>query len=244
MANYKSIIPKMTGYTDKETGITVSGSGKDSPTYPVWGAFDGKESSNYTASYSVNDDKWIKIDFRKKYMIRKYEIFSPWGAGNYEPNDFNLEGSNDDAKWDVLHEVRNNTLKEAWLRYEIENRKSYRFYRLNVLKTRDKSRLSIGEIKLYIDLDIPQIKTLFLLQDNEGKHYTVKSEFYDKDNEKFIPIEEIGNKILLTKEDYHKYGFDDVELITKDMTIDEDIFKPIDKLKGKFKLRIWEDKQI
>lgn len=84
------------------------------------------------------------------------------------------------------------------------------------------------------------IKKYLLKQKNQ--YYTLKSEFYKNGNYK--PIKELEGKEILTQNNFETYGIEDLSLLTQDIEIEEETFKPKNKLKlinnGKFDILMKE----
>lgn len=114
---------------------------------------------------------WVKYEFDLPIVISKY-VLQVTGIINGAPTQWTFEGSNDDTSWTVLD---TKTGISDWTsgmtkEFEFQNNVNYKFYRLNVVTTKDGSeRIQLAEVDMfeYVFYD------KFLLQvDNE--RYTSK----------------------------------------------------------------------
>lgn len=189
MANYKSIMPVMTGHIHSETGIIVSASSEYSNEYPAWKAFDDDTDNKWQGDNSMKKG-WIKVYFSNmRYIVRKIAIYSVLN----EPNNWSFEGSNNDVDWQELYSSTEKIPNNQWVNFEFENEKRYKYYRLNI---KDAARYPyIGEIKLYEDLDFISNRILFLTRDGE--------KVYDDNGQ-------IG-VYPLSEDVFKEYGLEDIE---------------------------------
>lgn len=84
-------------------------------------------------------NNWICFDFKeKKVMPTSYKIRSSlYSANSYNPKSWNIEGSNDNANWDILSEEKDSPLlngKHIVHLFSItqSNNKSYRYIRMKL----------------------------------------------------------------------------------------------------------------
>lgn len=94
----------------------------------------------------------------------------------------------------------------------------------------------IGRIQ-YIEIYSPK----YLIKDIKNNIYSIKPEFYN--NGQFQPLI-LEGKINPNDNDFINSGFDDLMLLSQDMKVGEETFKPVDKIKlingGKFKILMKE----
>ncbi|WP_461614590.1 discoidin domain-containing protein [Clostridium sp. Marseille-QA1073] len=193
MANWKSVMPTMNGYTDEKTDTVVSASSEYDTTNSAWKAFDGiYGGGNYWCTKTGENTGWLKVGFNfNRYIIKRYGILS---HASFYPVDWNFEGSNDGETWVVLHSIVGGKDGSKWSYYEFDNKRPYRYYRINVTKGAG-ALLYIFEMQLFVDLDAPSVKTLFLIGGGE--------KVYDDDGQvgAYPPSEDI----------FKEYGLEDIE---------------------------------
>ncbi|MBU3208505.1 hypothetical protein KPL28_02510 [Clostridium algidicarnis] len=83
----------------------------------------------------------------------------------------------------------------------------------------------------------PPAKHLFK-QNNQ--YYSIKSELYN--DSKFQPITELQGKSSLSKDDYNNFGIDDLNILTQNMTVGTETFRPIDKFTGEIEIYKYTEK--
>ncbi|MBU3171339.1 hypothetical protein [Clostridium estertheticum] len=93
--------------------------------------------------------------------------------------------------------------------------------------------LNIREIKIYGNC----------LQKNlmkqASQYYTIKSDYYNDVTHNFKPLTLTGG-IVPNEADYKTYGFDDLNLLTQNMTVGTETFRPIDKFDKSKPLEIYK----
>lgn len=86
-----------------------------------------------------------------RYILQQFDI-QTYGGGNANgPTSWNLEGSNDNITWNILHTasfllITNQTYQSPLF----SNTTSYSIYRINVLTSNGGTNVAIGEINLYV----------------------------------------------------------------------------------------------
>ncbi len=94
----------------------------------------------------------------------------------------------------------------------------------------------IGRIQ-YIEIYSPK----YLIKDGKNNIYSIKPEFYNNGQFQSLALD---GKINPNDNDFINNGFDDLTLLTQDMKVGEETFKPVDKIKlingGKFKMLMKE----
>ena len=116
------------------------------------------------------------------------------------------------------------------------------FEKTNLEKTNHHIEIIANDDK-YVELDAIDIdedgyliETVKYLIKQYGKYYSIKPEYYDLEGDNFIPLELYGGSEPNTS-DIMNYGFNDVRNIYNNMTVNNNIFRPIDKLYGKFEIK-------
>lgn len=199
MANYRSVMPKMTGYST--SGIKVSASSEEGWNYACWRLFDGNTDNS---SWGTNNSNygWVLIDFGSaKYRIRKLDLYCKMHNSNY-PHKWRFEGSNNNLNWDTLISVNNSTSLNRWISYAFNNTQKYRYYRFNILQGsggNSQWNLTLTQLKLFEDLDFKVDG--FLLQNNK-EYYTIKNSELEKLPQPFDIVDAFKN-----------YSFYDINLI-------------------------------
>jgi hypothetical protein len=83
----------------------------------------------------------------------------------------------------------------------------------------------------------------YLIKQYDGKYYSIKPEYYNNHINNFIPLELYGGSEPNTN-DIMNYGFDDVRNIYNNMTVNNNIFRPIDKLYDRFEIKKYSFKPV
>ena len=78
----------------------------------------------------------------------------------------------------------------------------------------------------------------FLIKQN-NQYYTIKSMYYNNGNFKPLTLEGVT---LPTKNDYENFGFENIDVLTKEMTVDVETFRPYEKLNDEFEILMYVDK--
>jgi len=143
-----SAIPVMTSKTTPSG--TVTASTERSELYGMYKAFDG---SYDTIWQPVGIVGWLMYQFTLPKKIVKYSVSSSTIAGTETmyPKSWTFEGSNDGILFDVLDTQSNIT---GWIlsqtkTFDINNVKTYLYYRINVSLHNGGSYLAIGELSMF-----------------------------------------------------------------------------------------------
>jgi hypothetical protein len=121
-----------------------------------WMAFDG-DPVTYWSNEAEDFPVWIKLDFGSNTPLYGYNFRNSSEYGNESPMSWDLEGSVNDADWDILHSIVNNTntTNGAWKStntygYSLTPSGSYyRYYRINISESNNVVQATIGEIKYW-----------------------------------------------------------------------------------------------
>ncbi|MGO4730233.1 discoidin domain-containing protein [Paenibacillus sp. 2KB_22] len=111
-------------------------------------AFD-KNTGTYWQAQSKSG--WAKYEFDLPIIISKYSLRAT-GTINGAPKQWTFEGSNDDQNWIVLDSRTNITNWTSGLiqQYVFSNAIKYKFYRLNIVTTKDDTeRIQLSEIDMF-----------------------------------------------------------------------------------------------
>jgi hypothetical protein len=154
-STYVNAVPPMTSGTTN--GVTVTDLSHWSTTEVGWKLFDGISgvSGNDWAAASVTLPQWVKVDFgaNPAEVVVRYAIVAANQPAKCA-SAWNLEGSNDNAVWDML-DSRSGYID--WVAYgskafNLSNITPYRYYRISVTATvTSGSTPVIGEVVLYKD---------------------------------------------------------------------------------------------
>lgn len=142
-----SAIPPMTSNTAPSGKVSVS-TFSDGYLHYAYRVFD-KATSTYWQAQAKSG--WAKYEFDLPIVIAKYSLRAT-GTINGAPKDWTFEGSNDDQNWTILDSQSNITNWTSGMvqDYVISNQNKYKFYRLNVVTTKDNlERISLSEIDMF-----------------------------------------------------------------------------------------------
>lgn len=185
--------PELTSITASGYSFTASEQRNNSPEGErVSCAFDGDVSTKYLTKSSTT---WLRIDFEQAFEIKQYSVTSANDMPERDPKTWKLEASNDGANWQSL-DTRTNELFD--LRYqkrffEVDNDKSYKYYRLNISKNNGDANTQLADWLLYADVQAeqglvtPATPTDFKIESRAYHH--VKLTWNDTENETAYRIE-------------------------------------------------------
>ena len=116
------------------------------------------------------------------------------------------------------------------------------FEKTNLEKTYHHIEIIANDNK-YVELDAIDIDedgyllelTKYLIK-QYGKYYSIKPEYYNDHINNFIPLQ-LEGEIDPNINDIINYGFNDVRNIYNNMTVNNNIFRPIDKLYDRFEIK-------
>ncbi len=100
---------------------------------------------------SEEDPAWVDVVFTEAVAVDTLAITSANDAPERDPQNFNLEASNDGENWYPLGEWIGESFDERYERqtFSVENALAYSEYRLNITKNKgDATLMQIGEIEL------------------------------------------------------------------------------------------------
>ena len=101
---------------------------------------------------SVEDPSWVQVEFDEAVAVDTLAITSANDADARDPENFNLQGSNDGGlTWTTLAEFVGESFDARFERklFSVDNQLAYSTYRLNITKNKgDDSLMQLGEIEL------------------------------------------------------------------------------------------------
>jgi hypothetical protein len=122
---------------------------------PGFYAFDDSTGGDFWGSGGTTG--WVELDvgLGNTRLLTNYDVKAPYAtASDTSPMDWTMEGSNDEAAWDVLDTVAG---QAGWANNEIRSfvcdvaTTAYRYFRLNVSANNgDPNYLRVGELYLYM----------------------------------------------------------------------------------------------
>ena len=208
-------------------------------------AFDGNKYTTGSGDYiwvsKTSGNEWITVKFNDgPKRIGKYTITNRKLYAECSPKDWILYGSTDNINW-IAIDTRTNV--SDWASGETKefiiansNVDKYQYYKFSFLSTAGGSFFEIAEIEM---MELLAFTKYLIKQFNN--YYTVKPEYYDSTSKTLIPLTLAGGQIP-TKEDILLYAFDDINQLNDELNINGEIFKPINKLSGKFDIKIYKIK--
>lgn len=100
---------------------------------------------------------WIKYNFPKGAIVTQYAITSANDAAERDPQNWKLEGSNDNLQW-VLIDARENQKfagRYAKLHFSVNNETPYTYYRLSITKNNGSATMTqLAEWELFADAGV------------------------------------------------------------------------------------------
>jgi len=140
--------------------VDVTGSGIASASSDQYGdvaahAFDDDLGTRWRSYGDLDQPSfWLKYDLGagNERAIARYSLTTTYFV-NYQPIDWELQGSNDDQAWTPLHTVTDApTATSTRTEYSYANDTAYRYYRVFVTETGDLPNyaVSFGEVELLV----------------------------------------------------------------------------------------------
>ncbi|ALS99788.1 discoidin domain-containing protein [Lacimicrobium alkaliphilum] len=136
-----------------EASITARGAISDNEAAPM--LFDGDTQTKWldnTAVPTVEDPSWVQVDFAAPVAVGTLAITSANDAPSRDPENFNLQGSNDGGvTWVTLGSWLAESFDERFERqlFNLDNGLAFSSYRFNVTKNKgDDSMMQIAELEL------------------------------------------------------------------------------------------------
>jgi hypothetical protein len=151
----KSLIPIMTSNT-VPSGEAFANQVYDVATYPIYNAFNGKNTT-YTDAWvsstlaTTSSPVYIGYDFKIGNVINSYSISATMNY-KWNPKDWKFQGSNDGTNWIDLHQVTGEVFTSLGQTkyYDFINETPYQKYRLYVTNCDSaNSYFGIGEFGMY-----------------------------------------------------------------------------------------------
>ncbi len=155
-------IPNLTSNNDH--GFIVSASGEHSASYAAFRAFDGVDASSAdnTGSWAVNGSTgWLQVDTGSPTAIWKYDLKAIGLSIGREPEDWQLQGSNDGINFDVIDTqsgINNWTVREV-KEFELTTPAMYRYYRLNITDNNGDSFTGLDGFQIHQDITLTDQNT-------------------------------------------------------------------------------------
>ncbi|MED4552857.1 discoidin domain-containing protein [Lysinibacillus capsici] len=212
MDEYRKVINMTSNNTPAP--FVASASGNKSSFLP-WRAFDGATTGSSIGWAVSARTGWLQIDFGKTTGVSGFTLYSGKDGGyylhDYSPSVFNLAGSHDGQKWEVIQDYTaswggnnaNNLSKEFTCKPSM-----YRYYRLNIDRSNNGTQIYVGEMFFrvfdvgYVDypldskyLSVSKLNSIMLDIKFEDKKYTIQG-----DNENLTSVK-LTNKPLSIKFD-------------------------------------------
>lgn len=139
--------------------IDVTNEGELSVSHENHDGADGKEGSkklvdnNSNTKFLLRDfrgELWCQIEFDEAQKIGAYTMTSANDAENRDPNEWNLQGSDDGVSWTIVDKREREVFNQRFMtkRYDIQFAKAYKFYRLNITSNVGNNLFQLAEWRL------------------------------------------------------------------------------------------------
>jgi predicted alpha-1,2-mannosidase len=131
--------------TDKV--VEVQASGENPPNESKEKAVDGNIQSKWLTFTST---AWLQVKLSEPVKVVSYALTSANDAEGRDPQDWNLQGSNDGQSWTTLDTRTGEDFPERFQtrQFDIANDTAYTYYRLNVTKNSGEDIVQLGELQL------------------------------------------------------------------------------------------------
>lgn len=120
-------------------------------------AFDGDvntkwlDHNGWAGAPTAEDPSWVQVQLTTAAAVNKLAMTSANDADNRDPENFNLEGSNDGTTWVALSNWIGESFDERFERkiFTFSNDLAFSYYRLNITKNKgDDTLMQVAEIEL------------------------------------------------------------------------------------------------
>ncbi|KID57453.1 hypothetical protein JF50_09635 [Pseudoalteromonas luteoviolacea] len=134
--------------SDNPNAISVSGEN---------GTFEGKtkafDNNNYSKWLTFSSSGWISYQFSQPQKVTSYSITSANDAPSRDPQDWQLQGSNDGINWVVLDTRYNQSFNDRYQtkQFTVANPQSFAFVKVDVSSTNGANILQIAEIEMFAE---------------------------------------------------------------------------------------------
>ncbi len=131
--------------TDKV--VEVQASGENPPNESKEKAVDGNIQSKWLTFTST---AWLQVKLSEPVKVVTYALTSANDSEGRDPQDWNLQGSNDGQSWTTLDTRSGEDFPERFQtrQFDIANDTAYTYYRLNVTKNSGDDIVQLGELQL------------------------------------------------------------------------------------------------
>lgn len=179
--------------------------------------------SFYFRAININSDVFIEFDFKKNKRISEIT----WKQDKVGSQGiWNIMASVDKNEWFILkNNVNLGITKDTII--SINNSKQFRYLKFEGVSGSTSNLPWIEEIEFKIE----DAFSAFVINENDHL-YSIKPEFYSVVIKKYTPINQIDNTNIAVI--IENFGVD-IELFNKDISNDDEVFKPLDKFSN-FKL--------
>lgn len=213
--------------------ITLQVSSVYTSSFPITKAFDGNKVTSGSGDTNIwvsatGTNEWIIVKYNSgAKRIGKYTITNRKDYQHCSPKNWEVYGSNDGITW-ILLDTRTDVIN--WMAGETKefiindiNIVKYQYYKFNLLSTVNSRYYEIAEIQM-----MEKILTdkYFVTQNNE--YYTINPNYYIDNKYNKLPI----TTQYPTTDNIDLYGFDNINNLVTENTINTQTFKPIDKFIG------------
>lgn len=156
---------------------------------------------------------WLKYNFPQGAVVTQYALTSANDAAERDPQNWTLEGSNDNLQWTLIDTRENQKFAGRYskLHFSVHNSVSYKFYRLSVTKNNGSTSLmQLSEWELLADCSVvrnnaaPQTPTSFnflsqnsangLVQIMPASHMIILNWVDNSTNEDYFVLERSTNQ--------------------------------------------------
>ena len=134
--------------------VDVQANGDNPPNETKEKAVDGNPQSKWLVFAPT---AWLQVKLSKPETVVRYALTSANDAPARDPQDWNIEGSNDGQSWTTLDSQTNQDFTERFQTkwYSISNATAYSYYRLNITRNHGGNIVQLAELHLSNDDGAP-----------------------------------------------------------------------------------------
>ncbi|MCF6439778.1 discoidin domain-containing protein [Pseudoalteromonas luteoviolacea] len=135
------------------------------------GDFEGRikafDDNKYSKWLTFTSSGWISYQFAQPQKITSYTLTSANDAPNRDPQDWQLQGSNDGENWTTLDTRYNQSFsaRHQTKQFSVANLQSFSFVKVDISSTKGANILQLAEIEMFSD-DITPPSNLPISQSN------------------------------------------------------------------------------
>ena len=195
VAEIELIGPKQAGLNyGRSAGVEITARNRIGDGEAEIKAFDGDsqtkwlDHNDHNGAPTVADPSWVQVKLPEAAAVNKLALISANDAPARDPENFNLQGSNDGTTWITLASWLGESFDERFERKQLSfgNDLGFSYYRLNITKNKgDDTLMQVAEIELlgpqYVSVDHSSVGSVTFTARNRISDGEAESKAFDDD---------------------------------------------------------------